>query len=120
MKTTAAARLDRATVAALVAAVLMPVALGLIFFYVPNDADQGFSQRIFYFHVPIALTTYALFGWGALNAARYLWTGDLGARPAQLRAHAPRRDLRHAHARHRVDLGARSRGAPGGTGAAPS
>jgi heme exporter protein C len=74
---TAAARLDRATVAALVAAVLMPVALGLIFFYVPNDADQGFSQRIFYFHVPIAVTTYALFGWGALNAARYLWTGDL-------------------------------------------
>ena len=64
MKMTAAARLDRATVAALVAAVLMPVALGLIFFYVPNDADQGFSQRIFYFHVPIALTTYALFGLG--------------------------------------------------------
>jgi heme exporter protein C len=77
VKMTAAARLDRATVAALVAAVLMPVALGLIFFYVPNDADQGFSQRIFYFHVPIAVTTYALFGWGALNAARYLWTGDL-------------------------------------------
>ena len=76
MKTTAAARLDRATCAALVAAVLMPVALGLIFFYVPNDADQGFSQRIFYFHVPIAMTTYALFAWGALNAARYLWSGD--------------------------------------------
>ena len=67
MKTIAAARLDRATCAALVAAVLMPVALGLIFFYVPNDADQGFSQRIFYFHVPIAMTTYALFAWGALN-----------------------------------------------------
>jgi heme exporter protein C len=71
-----AARLDRATVATLVAAVLMPVALALIFFYVPNDADQGFSQRIFYFHVPIALTTYTLFGVGALNAARFLWTGD--------------------------------------------
>jgi len=73
VNTTAAARLDRATCAALVAAVLMPVALGLIFFYVPNDADQGFSQRIFYFHVPIAMTTYALFAWGAINAARYLW-----------------------------------------------
>ena len=71
-----AARLDRATVATLVAAVLMPVALALIFFYVPNDADQGFSQRIFYSHVPIALTTYTLFGVGALNAARFLWTGD--------------------------------------------
>ena len=73
MNTTSGARLDRATGAALVAAVLMPVALGLIFFYVPNDADQGFSQRIFYFHVPIAMTTYALFAWGAINAARYLW-----------------------------------------------
>jgi heme exporter protein C len=86
VKRTAAARLDRATVAALVAAVLMPVALGLIFFYVPNDADQGFSQRIFYFHVPIALTTYTLFGWGALNAARFLWTGDLGL---DLRSYVP-------------------------------
>ncbi|HEX5261438.1 MAG TPA: cytochrome c biogenesis protein CcsA, partial [Gaiellales bacterium] len=33
-------------------------------------------QRIFYLHVPIAMTTYVLFIWGALNAARYLWTGD--------------------------------------------
>ena len=83
---TTAARLDRATCAALVTAVLMPVALGLIFFYVPNDADQGFSQRIFYFHVPIAMTTYALFAWGALNAARYLWTGDLSL---DLRSYVP-------------------------------
>ena len=86
MNTTSSARLDRATCAALVAAVLMPVALGLIFFYVPNDADQGFSQRIFYFHVPIALTTYTLFAWGALNAARYLWSGDLAL---DLRSYVP-------------------------------
>jgi hypothetical protein len=57
VNTTAAARLDRATVAALVAAVLMPVALGLIFFYVPT-ANGDYGQRIFYFHVPIATTTY--------------------------------------------------------------
>src|SRR5262249_36537510 len=43
-------------------------ALALIFFYVPTDGDQGFSQRIFYFHVPIALTSYACFGWGAWKA----------------------------------------------------
>ena len=48
----------------------MPLALALIFFYVPDDADQGFSQRIFYFHVPIALTTYALFAWGASERRR--------------------------------------------------
>ncbi|MGZ4481277.1 MAG: cytochrome c biogenesis protein CcsA [Gaiellales bacterium] len=70
------ARPDRATMAAVVAATLMPAALALIFFYVPSDADQGYSQRIFYFHVPIAMTTYALFAWGAINAARYLWTRD--------------------------------------------
>ena len=76
MNTTSGARLDRATSAALVAAVLMPVALGLIFFYVPNDVDQGFSQRIFYFHVPIALTSYACFGWVAWKALLYLRTRD--------------------------------------------
>jgi len=54
----------------------MAAALAMIFFYVPTDADQGYSQRIFYFHVPIAITTYVLFAWGAVNAARYLWKGD--------------------------------------------
>jgi len=55
---------------------LMGAALALIFFYAPTDADQGFSQRIFYFHVPIALTSYACFGWGAWKALRYLRTRD--------------------------------------------
>ena len=76
METANGARIDRATAAALAATVLMATALGLIFFYVPNDASEGYSQRIFYLHVPIAMTTYVLFIWGALNAARYLWTGD--------------------------------------------
>ncbi len=55
---------------------LMGGAIGLIFFYAPTDADQGFSQRIFYFHVPIALTSYACFGWGAWKALQYLRTRD--------------------------------------------
>jgi heme exporter protein C len=71
------ARLDRATAATLVAALLMPAAVALIFFYVPSDVDQGYSQRIFYFHVPIALTTYFLFTWGAVNGARYLLKRDM-------------------------------------------
>src|SRR5213075_1210054 len=37
---------------------------------------KGFSQRIFYFHVPIAITSYACFGWGAWKALRYLRTRD--------------------------------------------
>ena len=63
------------------AAVLVCAAIALIFFYVPTDADQGISQKIFYFHVPIALTAYACFGWGALKAFLHLWkrpaTADL-------------------------------------------
>ena len=50
--------------------------IALAFYWVPNDADQGFSQRIFYIHVPVALTAYAAFGWGAWKALRLLWTRD--------------------------------------------
>jgi heme exporter protein C len=55
------------------AAALVCAAVALIFFWVPEDADQGFSQKIFYFHVPIAITAYACFGWGALKAFIHLW-----------------------------------------------
>lgn len=48
------------------------VALALL--WAPEDADQGVSQRIFYIHVPIALTAYACFAWGAWKALRLLWT----------------------------------------------
>ena len=54
----------------------MAVAIALIFFVAPEDADQGISQKIFYFHVPIALTAYALFGWGAWKAVKLLWKRD--------------------------------------------
>jgi heme exporter protein C len=58
---------------------LLGLAIGLVFFYAPTDADQGLSQRIFYFHVPLALTSYACFGWGAWKALRHLWKGDPNA-----------------------------------------
>jgi heme exporter protein C len=45
-------------------------------YWAPEDADQGFSQKIFYIHVPIALTAYASFGWGAWKALRLLWTDE--------------------------------------------
>ena len=56
--------------------VLVTLALGLVFFVVPNDADQGFSQRIFYFHVSIAFTAYLCFGLGAWKAFVHLWRRD--------------------------------------------
>jgi heme exporter protein C len=69
---------DRISLPALAAGatVLLGASLALIFFYAPTDADQGISQRIFYFHVPLALTSYACFGWGAWKALRLLWTGE--------------------------------------------
>jgi heme exporter protein C len=56
--------------------VLVTTALALVFFVAPNDADQGFSQRIFYFHVSIAFTAYLCFGLGAWKALRHLWKRD--------------------------------------------
>ena len=55
---------------------LVTLALALVFFVAPNDADQGFSQRIFYFHVSIAFTAYLCFGAGAWKALRHLWKRD--------------------------------------------
>ena len=64
---------------AALAAALLCAAIALIFFYAPVDADQGLSQKIFYFHVPIAFTAYACFGWGAWKALLVLWKRQPGA-----------------------------------------
>jgi heme exporter protein C len=69
--------LNRDNVAlSLAAAVVLFSGVALALLWAPEDADQGPSQRIFYLHVPIALTAYACFGWGAWKALRLLWTGD--------------------------------------------
>ena len=39
----------------LASVVLIVGAFALVFFYAPNDADQGFIQKIFYLHVPLAI-----------------------------------------------------------------
>ena len=53
----------------------MGAALALIFFYAPLDED-GLNQKIFYIHVPIAITAYACFGWGGWKELRHLWKRD--------------------------------------------
>lgn len=70
---------NRLAAFAVLTGLLVPAAVSLIFFSVPTDADQGFSQRIFYIHVPVALTAYACFGWGAWKALRHLWKRQPGA-----------------------------------------
>jgi heme exporter protein C len=71
-------RLTLPALAALALA-LMATAIALIAYVAPEDADQGLSQKIFYFHVPIALTAYALFIWGAWKALLHLWRREPGA-----------------------------------------
>jgi heme exporter protein C len=61
---------------ALCAFALLLGGVALAFWWAPIDADQGFSQKIFYIHVPVALTAYACFGWGAWKALRLLWKGE--------------------------------------------
>jgi heme exporter protein C len=65
--------LDPLVAIPVLAAGLLGTAIGLVFFFAPEDADQGISQKIFYIHVPCALTAYACFAWGAWKAYLHLW-----------------------------------------------
>jgi len=69
----------RLIVSAWLALASMTGAVALIAYYAPEDVDQGLSQKIFYVHVPIALTAYACFGWGAWKALRHLSRRQPGA-----------------------------------------
>ncbi|MDX6413158.1 MAG: hypothetical protein QOH23_568, partial [Gaiellaceae bacterium] len=51
-------RNNRLPALALLAFALVVTAVALVFFYAPVDQD-GLNQKIFYFHVAIALTAYA-------------------------------------------------------------
>ena len=43
-------------------------AFALVFFYAPLDADQGFVQKIFYVHVPMAIVALGGFVFGGMCA----------------------------------------------------
>jgi heme exporter protein C len=53
----------------------MLLAIYMVFIYVPSDKVQGIVQRIFYFHVPLAIMTFVAFGVVALASAMFLWQG---------------------------------------------
>ena len=61
---------------ALATVVTIGAALALAFFYAPLDANQGFLQKIFYIHVPLAIIALCGFIFGAAMAIMYLRTGD--------------------------------------------
>jgi len=56
--------------------VTITAALVLVFFYAPLDASQGFIQKIFYIHVPLAIVSLCGFVFGGLLAVMHLRTGD--------------------------------------------
>jgi len=62
--------LSIATVVAVVAA------FTLVFFYAPLEAEQGFLQKIFYVHVPLAIIALCGFVLGGLFAIAHLRTRD--------------------------------------------
>ena len=57
-------------------AVLITGAFALVFFYAPNDADQGFIQKIFYVHVPLAIVALCGFVAGGVYGIKHLRSGD--------------------------------------------
>jgi heme exporter protein C len=60
----------------LLTVVLLVGSFALVFFYAPNDADQGFIQKIFYLHVPLAIVALCGFVAGGIYGILYLRTGD--------------------------------------------
>jgi heme exporter protein C len=60
----------------LVSVVLVVGAFALVFFYAPNDADQGFIQKIFYLHVPLAIVALCGFVAGGVYGILHLRSGE--------------------------------------------
>ncbi|HEX3618068.1 MAG TPA: cytochrome c biogenesis protein CcsA [Solirubrobacteraceae bacterium] len=57
-------------------AVTVTAALSLVFFYAPLEAEQGFVQKIFYIHVPLAIVSLVGYCLGGVFGLMYLRTGE--------------------------------------------
>jgi len=55
---------------------VLATALALVFFYAPLEAEQGFLQKIFYVHVPLAIVALCGFVGAALMSIQHLRTRD--------------------------------------------
>jgi heme exporter protein C len=56
--------------------VVITITLALVFFYAPLEAEQGFLQKIFYVHVPLAIIALCGFVLGGVFGALHLRTRD--------------------------------------------
>ncbi|HLW95519.1 MAG TPA: cytochrome c biogenesis protein CcsA [Solirubrobacteraceae bacterium] len=61
---------------ALTTAALLTLTLLAVFFWAPNDRTEGFLQKIFYVHVPMAIITLSGFIAGGVLAIQHLRTGE--------------------------------------------
>ena len=52
---------------------MMLLVLYLIFFWVPTERNLGISQRIFYYHVPMAWVGFLAFFFVLIGSVGYLW-----------------------------------------------
>ncbi len=61
---------------AIATVLILGAGYALAFFYAPEDADQGFIQKIFYLHVPLAICSLIGFVVAGVLAIQHLRTGD--------------------------------------------
>jgi heme exporter protein C len=61
---------------AIAATLVLCAGFALVFFYAPLDADQGFIQKIFYVHVPLAICALVGFVVGGIFGIAHLRTGN--------------------------------------------
>jgi heme exporter protein C len=61
---------------AIATVVVMGAGYGLAFLYAPQDAVEGYIQKVFYLHVPLAIVSLVGFIIAAVHAIRHLRTGD--------------------------------------------
>jgi heme exporter protein C len=61
---------------AIATVLLLGAGYALAFFYAQQDADQGFIQKIFYLHVPLAICSLVGFIVAGVFAIQHLRTGD--------------------------------------------
>ncbi len=66
---------NRLRATSIAAALVLLAAFSLAFFSAKLETDQGFSQKIFYVHVPMAIVALGGFVYGGIMAIQYLRTG---------------------------------------------
>ena len=64
--------LNRTTLFPALAALLIPAAIGMVFFYAPLERTMGSVQKIFYFHLPLAFSAFLSFTVACIAGIMYL------------------------------------------------